>query len=491
MNTIPKLNTPSRETSLCGRTSRNLLLGSTAILLLLQVAALSAGEALPVRVAMTVNAADEPRPALRHRFFHDAYDQVPGNAAVAYARAMRLMFQNKDWIEHMTQCAKWLDVPLDQLPVDEVTGVLQTHAAALLELRKATLHERCDWEIPIRAEGMGALLPHLSEIRSAARLLTLDIRLSIRQGRFDDAIERLRAGFTIARHIGDSTLLIEGLVGVAIAQQMLAAVEDFIQQPGAPNLYWALTDLPPAYLTVWQATRWERSFIYTHIPVLRELERRPITGSDLQRTWTELQKINDLGLGTGLPANDLGNLALAGLTWISYPLAAEGLRQQGAAPGQLEAWSPAEVLVRYVGGAYLRQRDDMFKWFGLPHPVAREGLDRALAEFEQAVVRDPVENHLARLLLPALGRAADRFAELDRQFAMLRCVETVRFHAARQDLELPASLDRVEGLPVPPDPMTGLPFVYQLDGRTAVLDAPPVPEGSARRPKTYEITIRR
>jgi hypothetical protein len=39
--------------------------------------------------------------------------------------------------------------------------------------------------------------------------------------------------------------------------------------------------------------------------------------------------------------------------------------------------------------------------------------------------------------------------------------------------------------------MTGLPFVYQLDGRTAVLDAPPVPEGSARRPKTYEITIRR
>jgi hypothetical protein len=491
MKTAPCRKTVASRPSPLARVSLSLLLGSTALLMLPEAASLSAGEARPVRVTMTVDAADEPRPALRYPLFHDAYDQVPGNAAVAYARAMRLMFQNADWNEHITQCAKWIDLPLDQLPVDEVTAVLQTYSSALRELRKATLRERCDWEIPIRAEGTGALLPHISGMRSAVRLLTLDIRFAIRQGHLDEAIERLRTGFTIARHLGDSTLLIEGLVGVSVAQQLLFAVEDFIQQPGAPNLYWALTDLPPAYLTLWQATRWERSFIYTHLPVLRELDRRPITGSDLQRTWTELQQINDLGLGTGLPPDDRATLSLAGLAWAAYPLATEGLRLQGATPSQLEAWSAAEVLVRYVGGAYLRQRDDMFKWFGLPYPVAREGLDRALAAFEQAVAQSPVEHILARMLLPALGRAADRFAELDRQFAMLRCVEAIRLHAAHHGLELPGSLDEIKVVPVPADPMTGLPFSYRLNGRTIVLDAPPVPEGAARRPTTYEITFRR
>jgi hypothetical protein len=123
--------------------------------------------------------------------------------------------------------------------------------------------------------------------------------------------------------------------------------------------------------------------------------------------------------------------------------------------------------------------------------VAREGLDRALAEFEQATAQSPVENVLARMLLPALGRATDRFAELDRQFAMLRCVEAIRLHAAHHGLELPGSLDEIKVVPVPADPMTGLPFIYRLNGRTIVLDAPPVPEGAARRPTTYELTFRR
>jgi hypothetical protein len=491
MKTATYPETVSTRTSPLGLASLSLLLGGTIFVAGLGSASLAAGETRPVRVSMTVDAAEEPRPALRYPLFHDAYDQVPGNAAVAYARAMRLMFQNPAWNEQMKQCAQWLELPLDELPVDEVKGVLQTQAAALLELRKATLHERCDWEIPIRAEGTGAMLPHLSEMRSAARLLTLDIRLSIRQGRFADAIERLRAGFTIARHIGDSTLLIEGLVGVAITQQMLAAVEELIQQPGAPNLYWALTDLPPAYLNLWQATRWERSFIYTHLPILREIDKRPITRTDLLHNLTALQHLGQERPATGMDADDRAALSMAGLAWITYPVASEGLLQRGVAPEQLETWSAAEVLVRYVGGGYIRQRDDLFKWFGLPYPVAREGLARTLVELEQAIVRNPVENILVRMLLPALGRAADRFAELDRQFAMLRCVEAIRLHAARHELELPASLDVIEVVPAPADPMTGLPFNYRIEGRTAVLDGPPVPDEASRRPKTYEITIRR
>jgi hypothetical protein len=491
MKTATYRKTVSRRTAPFGLASVSLLLGITTIMMLVDTASLSAGETRPIRVSMTVDAADEPRPALRYSLFHDVYDQVPGNAALAYGRATRLMVQNRDWNEHMTRCVEWLELPLDQLPVESVVGILSSYRGALNELRKASRHEYCNWEIPIRTDGFGVLLPHLAELRSGARLLALDIRLAIREGRFEDAIEGLRTGLTLARHTGDSTLLIEGLVGVAIAQLMLGTIDDFVRQPGAPNLYWALTDLPPAWLNPWRATLWERSAIYTEIPILRDVGKRPINAIDLQRAVSKLRALGGDMPFDQLVADDPAILQTAGLVWAVYPLAREGLLREGMARTEVDEFSAAEVVVRHVGGGYLRHRDEFFKWLGLPYPVARERLARAEAEFEKAIVKQPIENIFVRIFLPALTRAADRFAELDRQFAMLRCVEAIRLHAAQHDLELPASLDQIEGVPVPTDPMTGLPFMYRLEGRTAVLDAAPLPDGVVRRPKTYEITIRR
>jgi hypothetical protein len=470
------------------------LLGSAFVGLSLCLGLCSAAptEVASARVAMTVDAADEPRPALRYQLFHDAFDRIPGNAAIAYARATRLMVQNQDWNEQARQSGEWLQLSLDQLPVETVTAVLRSQAAALSELKKATLRERSDWEIPIHTEGVNALLPHLSELRSAIRLLALEIRLSILDRQFDEAIDGLRAGFTVARHCGDSTLLIEGLVGVAIAQQMLSVVEELVQQPGAPNLYWALTDLPPAYLTLWQATLWERSFIYAHLPILREIGKRPIVTADLLQAWNQLQHMgHPLGSDRSMEARDQAALAMAGLGWIGFPVARQGLLDQGATPEQVDGWSAAEVLVRFVGEGYFQQRDQFYKNLALPYPAAKQALARAEAGLEQALAQAPLQNVLSRMLLPALSRAVDRFAELDRQFAMLRCVEAVRFHAAQHKLQLPSALDQVDGMPIPLDPMSGLPFVYRIEGSTAVLEAPPAPEGAVRRPKTYEITIRR
>jgi hypothetical protein len=441
-----------------------------------------------VHVPLTVDAADVPRPALRYSLFHDVYDQVPGNAALAYARATRLMIQNAEWTEHANQIAQWLNLSLDQFPVQEATALLAQHRPALDQVMKASLHEHCDWQIPIRREGSAALLPHLSEMRSAARLLALDIRLSIREGRLDDAIEQLRAGLTMARHVGDD-LLISGLVGAAITQQMIATIEDFIQQPGAPNLYWALSDLPPASLNIWRASLWERSFLYVHLPVLREIGQRPITAADLQQALVEFQNLGGSTPSVDPVADDKAALSIAAMGWATYPVARRGLARQGMTAQQLDNLGAPEVLVRYVGEGYRQQRDELFKWFAFPYPQAREGLAQAHAEFVQAIERDPIENMLVGIFLPAIGRAADRFAEVDRQFAVLRCIEAIRFHAAQDDQQLPASLDAIQSLPIPPDPMTGLPFLYRLEGPTAILQAPPVP-GEDRKPKIYEITIR-
>ena len=451
---------------------------------------LAAAEAKPVRVAMTVDPADTPNPALRYALFYDVLDQIPGNAALAYSRAIRMIIQNDKWKDDSERCQKWLGQPLDQLPEADVVAMLNQHANALAELMKATRHERCDWEIPIRTEGVGALLPHLSELRSAARLLTLDIRRCLRQGRFEDAVTRLRAGLTLARHTQGGSLLIEGLVGIAIAQQMLGTVEDFMQQPNAPNLYWALTDLPPSFLTFWGSTVWERSFVYVHLPMLREVGQRPITASDLRTAATALRTMGGPVPTTDPAAEETTALGVAGLGWMVYPRARQALAGQGMTEAQLDALPAPEIIVRYMGGAYTRQRDDFFRWAALPYPQARKGLAAAEADLPKQIERDPIENIIAKMALPALARAVDRFAELDRAFAALRCLEAIRGHAARHNRQWPASLDAIQEMPVPVDPMTGSPFLYRVEGTKAILEAPPLPPGAARKSKIYELTLR-
>ena len=93
-----------------------------------------------------------------------------------------------------------------------------------------------------------------------ARRLAVELRLRIRQGRHAAAIERLKAGLTLARRTGNGATLIEGIVRLALANLRFDRVAGLVAQPGAPNRYWALSDLPPTFLNLWQATRRERGF---------------------------------------------------------------------------------------------------------------------------------------------------------------------------------------------------------------------------------------
>ena len=63
------------------------------------------------------------------------------------------------------------------------------------------------------------------------------------------------------------------------------------------------------------------------------------------------------------------------------------------------------------------------------------------------------------------------FARMDRALAAMRCIEALRLYAAAHDGELPATLDDIKEVPIPLNPVTGKPFGYHLEGKTAVLDA--------------------
>src|SRR5579883_3372392 len=89
----------------------------------------------------------------------------------------------------------------------------------------------------------------------------------------------------------------------------------------------------------------------------------------------------------------------------------------------------------------------------------------------------------------AVRRAQGR---VEQRVALLRHVEAVRLYAAGHGGRPPSRLSEA-GVPLPPDPFTGLPFRYSADGATAHLRGSP-PPGEEQNPVynvRYEITIRK
>ena len=65
----------------------------------------------------------------------------------------------------------------------------------------------------------------------------------------------------LSRHLGEHPTLIADLVGIALATIAIGPLEEMLQQPGCPNLYWALTDLPTPFIDLRKGMRGERAFL--------------------------------------------------------------------------------------------------------------------------------------------------------------------------------------------------------------------------------------
>ncbi len=62
----------------------------------------------------------------------------------------------------------------------------------------------------------------------------------------------------MGRHVADAPTLICALIGLAITGLMDKRLEEFIQQPDAPNLYWPLADLPRPFIDLRKPMQGER-----------------------------------------------------------------------------------------------------------------------------------------------------------------------------------------------------------------------------------------
>jgi hypothetical protein len=79
----------------------------------------------------------------------------------------------------------------------------------------------------------------------------------VQDKRFDKAVQSMQTGLAMARHVADSPILIQALVGTAIANLMLQPAEEWIGSPDSPNLYWALAVLPQPFIVTAPARQGE------------------------------------------------------------------------------------------------------------------------------------------------------------------------------------------------------------------------------------------
>jgi hypothetical protein len=76
---------------------------------------------------------------------------------------------------------------------------------------------------------------------------------------------------------------------------------------------------------------------------------------------------------------------------------------------------------------------------------------------------------------------------MQRDIALYRIIEALRFYAVKHDKKLPERLEDIKDLPIPVNPFTDKPFAYRLDKGTAVMTI----ETPKRTTQEYRITVKK
>jgi hypothetical protein len=468
-------------------------LACLAVLLLVVPTALAqpqAGDPIP----LTISPAAVPSPSLKYRLLPDRRELVPGNAAALYYRTEALFYENGDLLQDVMggPWSTWANMPLKQLPLKDMGLRLATVRHLMDELDTAALRRECDWHLENRPEGVGLLLPDVQSFRAFAAVLAARARYHIARGEFAEALQALQTGYALGHHMTRGPTLIHVLVGLAIANIMNAQLDELVQQPEAPNLYWALAVLPRPFADLQIALQEEGTMVERTLPFLKRLDAGPMTQEEVRAAE---KKIDETFKTFGLrPANPADILVHVWTQVETYALAKKALVAQGLSAEQVDAMPPFQVMGLYAYREYRVAWEEYIKWLALPGGVREPGFKEAAKKYREASAR------LDRLFFRGLlGGFADTAFEkvfqavgrTDRRFAALRCVEAVRLYAAAHG-KLPKALQDITDVPIPDDPITGKPFEYSADGDKAKLVAPP--PGEKPPPYmllTYELTLRR
>jgi hypothetical protein len=432
-------------------------------------------------IRMAVRPMGAPKPALKYQLLPELREMNPGNPIQGYLRSFMEQghfYYNK---EEVDKREKWLTMPLNDLPLLELrkystnSGLRQADYAARLDAP--------DWQylLKLKSDGTNLLLPDVQKMRSLAGALKVRFRVEVAERRFDDALVTAKTMFALSRHLGENPTTIGDLVGIAIAFVAIGPLDEMIQQSGCPNLFWALTELPTPFIDLRKGMQGERVMAETEFASLND--RAPMTE-------VLLRKILKRGLLMPQTPKDRERLTKATAMCAKRATDADYLRvarqrliESGLAADEIEKLPGLQVVLLDEKRAFVMRREEGMKAMTLPYWQAHTVF---------AAIPPPKEDEtlLFNWLLSRYDRVKMAQARLDQRLGLLRCVEALRLYAAEHDGKLPARLDDIK-LPLPIDPINGKPFIYKLDGATAILHGTPPPgqEKVAAYNIRYEVTI--
>lgn len=424
-------------------------------------------------VSMVVTPAAPEPPVLKYALLPTLPDRRAGDAAVVYLKTS-LLFNETAEAEFYPRYEKWESLALEHLPLGEVQTELNQRDSTFQMLDRAARQERCDWNFPFHdgSNLVMLLLPELQKMRSFGRLLTLRTRALVARGQYAEAAHSMQTYFQMAEHTAEGRLLIGGLVGVAIATTAVnGPVDDWIAKPGSPNLYWALAALPRPLFDFARSIETEQHWLYLSYPQFSQLRSHVYSISEMNSLIDAFAK--DLSLMQERSGAH-SRLAFVAMVAVAYPNCKRRLIEQGVNEDLVEAMPAAQVVLADALRTYDEIRDDCLCWANVPYWQA----EPRIAAVERSIYDAKEVLPIARSVLPAIHHARTAFARMDRQIAQRMTIEAIRAYAAAHGGQLPKALIDITELPIPRDPMTDLPFEYQLSGEAATLKSPIRPGGS-------------
>lgn len=443
-------------------------------------------------VTITVSPAAAPVPALSIMLQPSLLDMIPGNPVLGYLKCFmeqQILFGRSDVLEERQ---KLLDLPFDDFKKakSDSWGELRKYGGvAVLNARRATRLETPDWNIvqEMQENGYNTLLPEIQKLRDLARVVSLRSRGEIAAGEFDEAIKDITVQLTLGKHLGEHPTYIGTLVGLAIARVGLDRVAEFVQQPKAPNLYWALSTLPQPLVRQERALLGELAMYPAGLKNLTDPAK--IWGKDEVRQAREF---------AAFPA-DISNFSPKKREEIDQWLKARLTDKEWLGKARLEIMSPVRstpmiekypaeqvLFLAILARAEIRLHDQL-KYSRLPSPQVVEW--SVSSRSDDAT---PPEEAVTHALSSSTWRARLAQIRLEQQIAMLRAVEAVRLYAAANDGKLPPDLKATK-VPVPIDPVNGQPITYQVTDNAAQIRGASI-KGMEKDPVwnlVYRVTIRK
>jgi hypothetical protein len=424
-----------------------------------------------------------PKPALKYQLLPELRELSPGNAAHDYLKCFmeqRPFFYGK---EAVADRARYQAMPLGELPLEKLRDY---GGNALRQADWAARLDALDWQdLHGTQEGdLGQLPPEAGPLQVLGAALQVRLRAEVAGGRFDDAIRTAQTMFALSRHLGEHPSEVANLVGLWVAHLALNGLEEMVQQPGCPNLYWALTDLPCPLVDLRKGVQGERTLVAAALRPLRD--DAPMTAAEIDRFVNRYCGLRSFAREqAGKPPHD-PRPALRACARDAERVRAAGRRlvEAGCAEALVNRLPPLQVILLDGKRAYEVRRDERAKLLRLP-----------LWQIEARAAQEEAghgDDGLFADLLPHIVKLRQTQGVLEQQIALLRHVEALRLYAAAHDGALPARLADLP-VPLPADPATGGPFEYAADGATVRIRGAALPgaEADPGHATCYEITVRK